>query len=219
MQEQIMLKGLYTGDQTVKDSLNKEVFEMLKDFLEKNGIPLANVLKLKPGMLAMTLISVQLMKLGFSPEDGIDIYFLKKGHGVKPILELESMEEQLSLFFDMPDENLFLKHTILSLDKMEKEINDIILAWNQGDDDKLNNIVFIDPLKEHPELLPIYQRLFFDRNVKMTARIKDLLKTKQIYFIVVGSGHLIGEKGIIKLLQKAGHEIRQLQCEPVKKHF
>lgn len=72
MQEQIMLKGLYTGDQTVKDGLSEEVFNMLKDFLEKNGIPLAVVSKLKPGVLSITLTAVELMKLGFSPEHGID---------------------------------------------------------------------------------------------------------------------------------------------------
>ena len=211
MRKAIMLKGRYTGERTVKDSLSEEIFDMLKGFLEKNGIPMTNILKLKPGMLAMTLSSTQLTKLGFSPVHGIDAYFVKKAQGIKPVLELESMDEQLSLFFDMPDENLLLKYTILDLAKMKQQMNDLILAWNQGDLDGMNNLMLVVPLKEHPELLPIYQRLLFERNVKMAAKIRDLLMTKQTYFIVVGSGHLIGEKGIISLLEKARYDIRQVE--------
>ena len=40
MQNEIMLKGMYQGDKTVKDDLSDEVFAMLKIHLEKNNIPI-----------------------------------------------------------------------------------------------------------------------------------------------------------------------------------
>ncbi|MCK4705950.1 MAG: TraB/GumN family protein, partial [Gammaproteobacteria bacterium] len=48
------------------------------------------------------------------------------------------------------------------------------------------------------------------RNVKMTGSIKSYLKQKGRYFVVVGAGHLIGDKGIVQLLQNAGYRITRL---------
>jgi uncharacterized protein len=44
----------------------------------------------------------------------------------------------------------------------------------------------------------------------MVAKIEGYLKSKTGYFVVVGAGHLVGEKGIITLLQKKGYKVEQL---------
>ena len=95
-QTKLLQKGMYQGNKTVKDDLSDEAFTMLKDYLEKNNIPVAGFIKLKPGMITMMLESLQLMKLGFSPGYGIDMHFIKKAQGVKPIFELETIDEQLN---------------------------------------------------------------------------------------------------------------------------
>ena len=64
MQNEMMLKGMYQGDKTLKDDLSDETFSMLKTHLEKMNIPMANLVKFKPGMIVMTLANIQLMKLG-----------------------------------------------------------------------------------------------------------------------------------------------------------
>ena len=56
----------------------------------------------------------------------------------------------------------------------------------------------------------MYKAMFFDRNVKMALKLEELLKTKQSYFVIVGAGHLVGKKGILKLLNKGDYVIRQL---------
>ena len=151
------------------------------------------------------------MKLGYSPEYGIDLYFLHKAQDKKEIIELESMESQLALFLDAPDGALLLKQTILELSEMEKEMGDIVSSWNKGQAAKLNALLFTKTLREHPEVLPIFERVFFNRNIKMAQRINSFLHTDKTYFVVVGAGHLIGEKGIVALLENAtAYRIKQL---------
>ena len=44
----------------------------------------------------------------------------------------------------------------------------------------------------------------------MTLRIEDLLMGKETYFVIVGAGHLVGDKGIIEKLNSKGYLIEQL---------
>jgi len=211
MQHEILRKGMYQGDKTVKDDLSEEVFGMLKAHLEKNNLPMANLMKYKPGMIVMTLASLQLMKLGFSPEYGIDLHFVKKAQGERPILELETMDEQLALLLDSTmNDDLIVKNSILEWEKTEGLMEKTISLWKTGNAEQMTKVIIKGPLKANPELLPVYQKMFFDRNKKMAMKIKKFLETEQTYFVVVGSGHLIGEKGIIHLLKEEGYSVNQL---------
>ena len=44
----------------------------------------------------------------------------------------------------------------------------------------------------------------------MANAIKGFLDGKGTYFVVIGAGHLVGDKGIPKLLQNAGFDVRRL---------
>jgi uncharacterized protein len=44
----------------------------------------------------------------------------------------------------------------------------------------------------------------------MVAKIEGFLKTGQTYFVVVGSGHLVGSKGIVNVLKEKGYMVQQL---------
>jgi uncharacterized protein YbaP (TraB family) len=44
----------------------------------------------------------------------------------------------------------------------------------------------------------------------MTLKIKDYLKTKGTYFVVVGAAHLVGEKRIINLLKEKRFTVEQM---------
>ena len=48
----------------------------------------------------------------------------------------------------------------------------------------------------------------------LTARLQGESQAKlhkqQSYFVVVGSGHLIGDKGIVNVLKEKGYEVKRL---------
>ena len=49
---------------------------------------------------------------------------------------------------------------------------------------------------------PVYETIIYDRNLTMTAHIREYLAAGGAWFVVVGSGHLVGERGILDLLGK-----------------
>jgi uncharacterized protein YbaP (TraB family) len=48
------------------------------------------------------------------------------------------------------------------------------------------------------------------KNLRMAQQLELYLNTPYTYFVVVGSGHLIGDRGILKLLEGKGYRAQQL---------
>jgi len=203
-------KGLYPEGDSLDKHISKETIDILLPRLSSYGIPFEIAKRFRPWMLAMTIQSIEYQKLGFKPEFGIDKYFYEKSKG-KEIKGLESVEYQLGIFDGLSnkEQEIYLLYTILEAEKTSFYAEAIIRAWKEGNLKIIEEIIY-QPLKEKPELLPIYKRLFFDRNRAMVSKIEDFLKTKKTHFVVVGAGHLAGEEGIIELLKKKGYNIKQL---------
>jgi uncharacterized protein YbaP (TraB family) len=164
LQQEILAKAMYDGDKTIKDDLSEEVYGMLEEYLKKEGLPVEGFIKLKPAMLSITISSLKLIKEGFSPDQGIDIYFAKKAGKDKPILELETVQQQMDMIFNLPDPNLFLKYTLVDSSKTGGQVDEIIKLWKAGDAGKINEVIIDTTLKEYPELSPILDAILFQRN-------------------------------------------------------
>ncbi|MCK5541927.1 MAG: TraB/GumN family protein [Desulfobacterales bacterium] len=205
----ILERGFYKGDETIQNNITEDTFNLLSSFFTKNSIPLQSFLKMKPTILGVTLTTIKLAKMGYTSEYGIDKYFCQKAKEGKPIIELEKMEEQLSLLFDIPNENSLLKYTLIELEKMEELFTGIIESWNRGDHKAIDNIM-LKPYEKSSEFKPFLEKMFYERNIKMVSKIKDLLRENQKFFVVVGAGHLVGKKGIIQLMQSENYSIKQL---------
>ena len=210
LQQVFMERGIYSDGSTLEDHLSKKTFKMVSDKLGGSGLGLGPMAVFKPWFLSITLATLELLKLGFDPEYGVDKHFLRKAKG-KRILELESLEYQLGLFDGFTDkqQDLLLFSTLLDLKIIEKEMNNLIKAWENGNADKVEEIL-MKGLDEHPEILPIIEKIFYERNRNMVLKIEGYLGTDDTYFVVVGAGHLVGEKGIIQLLKKKGYSLEQL---------
>lgn len=209
MEKTILKKGYYAGTKTIQDNVSAETFQLLTKFAAKNEIPVQSLMKMKPALLSLTLSVHKLMKMGFDPTYGIDMFFCRKAMDLIPIIELETMDEQLAMIFDKVDENKYLHYTLQDLDNMEELFKDIISAWKQGDQEALDNLL-LKPYENQPEIQPILEEVFYKRNKKMVRKITNLMKNRQKVFVVVGAGHLIGDKGIIQTLQDKGYSTRQL---------
>ncbi len=207
----IQQKGSYKGDVTIRDDISEETYRQLEHRLRRLGIPVEMVHKQKPGILVLTLTAVQVMKMGFMPEMGIDAHFLSKAkHSNKNIIELETVEEQLDIFLNITDGDLFLRETLHSLNEAEMLMMDMTRCWRRGDEACLESILFEDALADYPSFVSIYDILFFRRNEDMADDIKQFLESKGSYFVVIGAGHLVGDKGVPTLLRNAGYQVRRL---------
>jgi uncharacterized protein YbaP (TraB family) len=209
-QDLINEQGTYPGKETIEQHVSAETYQSLLHHLELLGLPLEYVNRHKPGIIVLTLTSVQLLKMGFMPEMGIDLYFLKRARQNKDIIELETIEQQIDIFLSIPDGDLLLRETLHSLEQADILMADIVRSWKLGDMALLEKILFEDTLSQYPSYEDIYDRLFYERNENMSQRIRELLQEKGSYFVVIGAGHFVGEKGILRLLEDSGYDVKRL---------
>ena len=105
-------------------------------------------------------------------------------------------------------QDLFLQYTLLDLDQVGEKTDRIIRAWSGGDAETMEEILS-ESVREHPRLMPVFEALFYQRNATMAAKIEEYLKEEGKFFVVVGAGHLVGEKGIVELLKRKGFPVEQ----------
>jgi uncharacterized protein len=209
--QQLVGKAIYADDDTLEKHVSRETFELIRRRTEGLGVPFELINKQKPWFLGLMFSSVEFLKLGFDPNYGIDKHFLSKAVGKKQIVELESLDYQINLLSDLSDQNqeLFLVLSFKDLDTLGRDVDKFLQAWASGDTKEIERIM-TQSVAEDSRLSPIYQKIIDDRNKNMASKIEDFLKTKETYFVIIGAGHLVGEKGIVEILNKKGYQVDQL---------
>ncbi len=209
--QKLVGSALYPGNDTLEKHLSAETYERVKKEIRGLGLPPELISKQKPWFLAITLEALESVKLGLDPTLGIDMYFLSKAQGKKKILELESLDYQISVLSGLSDEDqeLFLLLTLKDLNSMEQELDKMIRAWTSGDA-KAMEALMTRSVSEDKRLSSVFEKLVYERNQKMALKIRNFLKAKETYFIIVGAGHLVGNEGIIELLRRDGCRVEQL---------
>lgn len=204
-------KGSYSGKETLKDNLSEKTYNLAKKKLKEKGMDIEQFKKMKPWMLALTITSMEIMKMGFDPNYGIDKYFLDKASGKKEILELEGALFQVNLLDSLsPEESdKFLFSTLQETDNFKEEIEKMVEAWEEGDAVKMEDLVNKN-IRDFPELKDLYKRLNENRNDQMLEKILAFFKENKTYLIVVGAAHLVGKKGLLGLLKNKGFALKQL---------
>lgn len=207
----MMEKGSYSEGDSLAMHISVHTYELVEKELQGLGLDITQFAKHKPWFLAQAISVSELQGLGFDPLYGIDKYFLDRSEGKKTILELESFDFQIKLFDNFSDyyQELLLFYAIVDLETIEEEMRALISAWACGDVEKLESIIS-RPLLKYPQLEAIYEKLIYERNTNMLRNIEQYLTATEDYFIIIGAAHLVGEKGIIKLLKERGYSLKQL---------
>ena len=195
------------------DSLEKHLPEntyrlVLKQF-DEFGLPAGLIQREKPWFLALTLTSLELLKAGFDPNLGIDMHFLSNA-GKRRIVELESLDFQTRLLAGLTDaeQESFLLFSIKELQTMGKESEYLVRAWKSGDAQEMESLLSKGMAKE-TGMSSVWDKLLYERNRNMVLKIEDFLKTTDTCFVVVGAGHLVGERGIVEMLRARGYTVNQ----------
>jgi uncharacterized protein len=210
--ELIQQNGMYSGGDSLSRHISKETSDELDDFCSKHNLPRAAVERLKPWVVAVTIAALSWQQAGEDPALGIDMHFLDESKPPQRIDELETMESQLSLFVNATEEEqqALLASTLKQGDKLKDMIKQIQAAYVSGDPEALEKI-----MKEQADTgsKSLTQKLLYDRNLTMAARLDEYLKKNEEAFVVVGAGHIVGDKGIAKLLRDKGYKVEQVTLE------
>jgi len=203
-------KSLYAGTDTIKNHIDRYTYDLTTKFLQQAHLPSAPLLKMKPAILSVTLSMTKLATLGYTPANGIDMYFLQKAIANKlPIEELESTNMQMELLLNIPNADVLLRYTLEQMDKIEPMMKDLDTAWKSGDTNFVTKLLLSDSERDYPELKRTNHELIYKRNISMAKTIEQYLHSNKSYFVIVGTGHLVGENGIIALLQLRGYKTKQ----------
>jgi uncharacterized protein YbaP (TraB family) len=208
----ILEYGTYPSGETLEDNMPEEIYERLADQFAEWGVGIGFFKGYRPWVVENLLELTFFEMLGYTSEYGIDLYFLETALSRNmEIVELESDEFQIQLIAGIPD-NIMIKIIEMNLDEpvTVEDIEELFACWESGDAVAMEDLLF-EGLDEEPELAPYYQALFIDRNHSMMDKIVEFLEEDETYFVVVGAGHLVGEEGLLNLLEEAGYTIEQLE--------
>lgn len=205
----IFQAGSLPAGTKLEQVLAPDTRKVLETYLQEEGLSLSSFEMMRPWMAALSLTALELIKMGYSPEAGVDITLAQRASEEgKTIIGLETAEDQVSLFSQLSEEQseAFLRYTIRDLRTLKKQLDAIITAWKHGDTLKLREILG-QAFQDEPEVL---RRFVTDRNNKWMPKIISLFGNTKPSMVVVGTLHLVGKEGILEQLRKAGYRIEQL---------
>ena len=211
----------YPEGKTIFDVIDKESAVILKEkFREVLPIDLGDekwkdVQKMPPGYflnLFVSRLSSQLKKQG-----GMDGYLIQKamerGWNVGQLddenMKMEDLaehQERLPQTIEEQADSLmaFLKNYDERKQVMTNEFETTCHYWRTGNIDGL--------ISSSLPQISNQTKLYTNRNEKWFPKMVAAMHKKPTMF-VFGSGHLIGEYGIIHLLRNAGYEVEQIKIE------
>ncbi len=207
-QQALLDQARYPTGESLADHLNTEAMQALQAYCDEAGLPLEALLPFRPSFAMLTMLSLELARLE-AATSGVDNFFLQQALAAdKPMLGLETMEEQLSYLINMGQgvESEFILHSLEDLGQLGPLLQQMIESWREGDTEALNRL-FVEPLaQQYPG---IYQSLLVQRNGNWLPKIEQLLDTEVTELVLVGVAHLVGDDGLIQQLQARGYEVEQ----------
>jgi uncharacterized protein YbaP (TraB family) len=208
MQAKMLQLGLYPQGQSLIQNLDGRTQQALERKMKELGLPLEQFVRFKPWLLAVTLATLELQRLGFNPNYGLDVHFFNKSRtDAKEIGFLEPPEFQLNLLGNMlqKDQIAFLNQTLKDLKIVNQLAADLVKFWKAGNANGLHELLFRS-FKDYPD---IHDRLLIQRNKKWVKAIEAIMQENKNVLFVVGAGHLVGPQSVVDLLMKRGYKVKQ----------
>lgn len=208
VQAKMLSMGLYPEGESLLPNIPADMRRALQKRMADLGLPLEQFARFKPWLLAVTLTTLELQRMGFSPAYGIDVHFYGRAQSDKKVIGFfESIDYQLGLLgnMDTEDQTAFLGQTLKDLEIAAEMADEMMTYWQKGRADKLYSLLY----KSFEGYSEIEDRLLLQRNKDWLDKIETMLEEPENIFIVVGAGHLVGPEGVVALLKQKGYKVKQ----------
>jgi uncharacterized protein YbaP (TraB family) len=205
--QQVTLElGMLPNGETLESQLGASTYAKVSEQARTIGIEPMMLNRFRPWLAALTLVQLQLVKMGLDPSSGVEQRFVARAAtDHKQIKGLETLREQLAMMAGLPlkQQREFLLYSVEDTERATREIDDLIAAWRAGNTDELAKLM-TEGFEKYPDL---YRPMTVDRNRKWIAPIEALLDDRDDYLVIVGALHLVGKDSVVELLEKRGHKI------------
>lgn len=208
----IVSKLSYVAPDKLENHLTANTWTTLKSM---TGDVAEQFQKYHPVMVAMGLTVGVGQQLGYDPERGLDLHFIKAAKkDKKTLVELDSVQFQADVLTSLTDaeSEALLVNTLDSFQKGEvkQEFDRLSSTWLAADADGLTKILLEEGNKDIGSK-KIMQKLMDERNPMMAEKIVELMRNGKKLFIVVSSGHFAGDNNLISLLKQQGLQVQQIR--------
>jgi uncharacterized protein YbaP (TraB family) len=202
--------GIYSEGDSLSKHVSKSTSDALDDFCSKHGLPRMLLERMKPWVAAITVEALALQQAGEDPNLGIDLHFLNEIKQQQKIEQLETADFQMTVLSSgsESEQQEMLADVLKDVGDAKEHIRQMQDALLSGDPATVQQY-----LQEHNTPKSLYKRLLDDRNGPMADRIDGYLKGKDQCFVVVGAAHLVGDQGIVRLLQQKNYKVELIKAE------
>jgi uncharacterized protein YbaP (TraB family) len=167
---------------------------------------------MRPWLVSLSLATLPLLQAGYDPKSGVEIKLKAKSAELgKPVRGLETMQQQMHFFADMPQatEVAMLRATLDDVDGGAKRLDQLVTAWQAGDVPTIARITSQYMAKQSPAL---YDTLIVQRNRAWADALDQRLKGQGTSFVAVGAAHLNGGPDSVQaLLTQRGYTVERVQ--------
>ncbi len=201
-------KAMLTDGRTLDQIVAPATFAEVQKRAEKAGLPMIALQRMKPWLVAITLMGPTLQTAGFKAELGVDKHFFDRAKeaGLKR-QALETLAYQLDRFDQLSprlQEDMLIS-SMKELDTQVGNVRELAQQWAAGDVKALEASLLVS-FEGSREL---YDRLLVERNRNWVPHVETCLQQNAGCFIVVGAAHLVGPDGLPTLLAAKGYKVTQ----------
>lgn len=211
-QQQMMAYALAPSDSTITTLMSKEQLDSLDDMLLRyTGMPgmSRQLAQVKPSMISTQLSMLVTMKAfpDFDPNKQFDVSVMALGENEgKEIGGFEDLGFQMQMLFGASIAHQLedLLETLRTEDKIIDYSQRLADAYRAQDLQQVYQLIIDPDLGMSSDDM---DRLLYNRNANWAEQLKTLLPAKSI-LMVVGSGHLPGDKGLLALIRNQGYTVQ-----------
>ncbi len=194
---------------TAQQVLSEEQLFNLDKIATEFGLDVTKINDLPPWSVALSLQFLQLQKLGYHTEDGVDLHLMALAKEKQvPLIPFETMQFQIDLLTQQPEDGKELLVSIIDEWETNKDMTQCMIeSWKAGDSKNLEKMMQLTEMSPEME-----EAFVHNRNQDWAKKLSSdsfLPKPHGQYVMIVGALHLIGEGNVIELLQKKGFKVVQ----------
>ncbi len=198
-------------EQRLPESLRKRVAALLP----RSGLDPARAWRMKPWMLANTLVILDAIRAGFNPAYATETYlYAQAQQSGKTIAEVESLEFQLRLFDSATPElqAAFLEQSVRGIESGDaaREVDELVSAWASGNVAAIEHLYATLQQDDSPAEHFVLEQLLEGRNPGMVDAIERFAASGKRTVVAVGSLHYFGPSGLLALLRARGWSVNRL---------
>lgn len=216
---QMMQDMMYMDGTTIKDHISADTYQKLVELLENANSysPLYDYYK--PLVWESLMENLIVTRAGLDSAKGVDVTLTDRAkQDGKGIMEVESLDFQLSMFNDFSDKLIDMMLSAYTedgaIDTQVQGLKELYEKWKMGtmtEEDTAEDFDESELTEEEKALMEEYNAsMLVNRNEDMAQKAVEYMQSDETVMLVVGAAHYPGDDGIVSLLEKQGITVTRI---------